>query len=214
MLLHNNGSGGTGFAINAPSGKTYILTNDHICVGAKHEDNMLYAISASGVNKRLKILERSLKTDLCLVEAPEGMVGLELAGSTFAGDRVRAVGHPRLMPLSVSNIGEIIYVGEAILTDREKSGSGTTLLSLASCDTDNPKFRLRVYPGKDKILEQYCEIHVPNAYYTNVLVRPGNSGSPLVNFYGNVVGVVSGKDESDWGLAVTLGDVMEFLLNR
>lgn len=190
------GGGGTGFAVKAPSGKTYILTNDHICSPAK---NSFVFIKFGMFNLRSEIVARSPKTDLCLVTAPLYEVGLDLASELpDLGDPVVAVGHPALDLLTVSNKGEIISVIDTVLSSEAENEK--------ECDLTNPKFRLVEREGT-----KYCILHVPSAYSTSVLVKSGNSGSPLVNFYGEVVGVVAGMDRYNWALAVSLDDIKEFL---
>jgi hypothetical protein len=51
------------------------------------------------------------------------------------------------------------------------------------------------------------------AYKTNILIRPGNSGSPVVDFWGNVVGIVFASDNYNWGSVVSYRDLEKFLSN-
>lgn len=207
-----NGGGGTGFAVYAPSGKVFVVTNDHICVNAE-KDTVILTNNDGSHKIWAKIIERSQDTDLCLIEAPDRAIGLSLATHTYAGDRVQAVGHPDLMLLTLSNIGEVIQSGPTSLFDvSDVSSKPAPLAALAKCDTKNKKFKIIYGPlGLGPI---GCKIEIPDAYFTNVLIQPGNSGSPLVNFYGNVVGVISGVDKYGWGIAVSLEDLRKFLDKR
>lgn len=201
--------GGTAFAIDAPSGKVYFMTNDHICVGS--EDGYVWITPERGYPLKRKIVARSKTTDLCIIEAPLVNARLFLAGSTYPGDRVQAVGHPALLALTLSNIGQVIQSGPMALVDREGAEySPAPIIDTAKCDTKNPKFQL--IKGKDG--HKYCQINVPSVFFTNVLIQPGNSGSPLVNFMGDVVGVVSGVDEYGWAVAVSLGEIYAFLSDK
>ena len=201
-----NAGGGTGFAVKAPSGNSYILTNDHICALAK---NRSIFIKDGFFSISTKILHRSNKTDLCLLKAPISEVGIDLASNTpQLGEQVYAIGHPALDELTVSNKGEIISVSSVSLTERAiKTPLNNT--EETQCDTDNPKYRIESIDGNE-----YCTIDLPSVYNTSVLVKKGSSGSPLVNFYGDVVGVISGMDSYTWGIAVTLGDIKEFLVDK
>jgi S1-C subfamily serine protease len=205
VMIPNSG-GGTGFAIKAPSGRSYILTNDHICALARHSSiylkDGLFSIST-------KIISRSDKTDLCLLTAPTNEIGLDLANYTpMLGDQVFAIGHPGLDLLTLSNKGEIISISSTKLTERAIRVPLNTTED-GECDTDNPKFHIETIEGDD-----YCVVDVPSVYNTSVLIKQGSSGSPLVDFYGDVVGVVAGMDSYTWGVAVTLKDVKEFLADK
>jgi hypothetical protein len=49
------------------------------------------------------------------------------------------------------------------------------------------------------------------AYITNMLIQPGSSGSPAVNFWGNVVGVVFATDSAGWASVVSYDDLRDLL---
>lgn len=208
MVTKSNGAGGTGFAVTTPSGHVRILTNDHICADAAKEGK-LYLSGRAHYNYQVKILARSSKTDLCLLEAPNYIPGLDLAKEYFIGDQVRVVGHPDLMPLTVSPPGDIIYITSTNLSGEYKGIYQVDNNEMGGCDLSDSKYR--VYTKNKK---KFCSIFVPNIIQTNIITRKGNSGSPLVNFQGDVVGVVAGIDKLNWGLAVTLEDVVEFLQDK
>ncbi len=53
------------------------------------------------------------------------------------------------------------------------------------------------------------------AYRTTAVSLPGNSGSPVVDYKGNVIGVLfAGDSEVHWGLVITLDDVRDFLADK
>jgi S1-C subfamily serine protease len=68
-------SGGTGFAIESLSGKKYILTNAHICLGVKRP---LVVTFKDRRQVPLRIIEVSSETDLCLIESVGNLPALEL----------------------------------------------------------------------------------------------------------------------------------------
>lgn len=195
-----NEGGATAFAIRAPSGKSYLITNDHVCVNAK-TDTALILSDKDDFKFLVNIIARSATTDLCLLGSPFTDQGLNIAEDANIGDRVQVVGHPNLMPITVSNIGEIIGTSSSSMTDSINS---------IKCDTQNAKYRISIGPNG----KAYCVVTIPNVFRTTVLIQPGNSGSPLVNFYGDVVGVVSGLDNYGWAIVVDLNDVKEFLHDK
>lgn len=205
MIMSSPNSGGTAFSIRAPSGKTYIITNDHICSAS---NGILYLVDGP-LSHRVQVIERSLVTDLCLLTAPRDEVGLDLATSSpDAGDSVRTIGHPKLDALTVSNKGEIISIMSIEFSDNTSTYKNRATAT-ASCDTANPKWHIEQYNNKF-----ICLMKVRAVYSTSVLVKKGNSGSPLVDFQGDVVGVINGVDEYGWGTAVTHDEIVNFLKNR
>lgn len=193
-------SGGSGSHVIAPSGKVYILTNAHVCsVG---QDGIVYITDDYGRTIPRRILEVSDFTDLCLVEPlPNYHGALKLGSNVSPGQIVASVGHPSLMPTTMSR-GEIIGESEVDVLDH-------VINPLDETDTCNlPKNR--IIQGGFFGLTKYCVIHV-KANLTNVIILPGNSGSPQVDFWGNLNGVFFAGNRANWGLSITLKDVKEFL---
>lgn len=196
-------SGGTGFHIKAPSGRTYILTNSHIC--SHIGDNGIVQVSDTNGNTipRRIILDSDF-TDLCIVEAMPGAEGLSLGSEVEPGQIVAAVGHPKLLPLTMSR-GEIIGVQEVSVLDHIMADNDPK----DKCDL--PKNRIEKVNLFGLFEVQACVVQV-KAYLSNATILPGNSGSPVVNFWGNVVGVVfAGDGDSNWGDFVTLSDINKLL---
>lgn len=215
--------GGTGFAITAPSGQTYILTNDHVCEVSS--DGVTVLVESSEKSLRRKIVAKDPNSDLCLIEGIPGEKGLSLGSEPLIGDHVAVVGHPLLMPKHISkgeyfgveNVsfiqGPISYfspiTGEEVFIKPIDGG-----IDPADCRLN--KHRQEV-GAEDffffKIYVKYCTVNVKNAYTTSVIIHPGNSGSPVVNFWGNVIAVAFAGDETNWGRMVSLSDVKRFLKN-
>src|SRR5665213_677041 len=100
--------GGTGFAVKAPSGESYILTNDHVCNVSSDKQTVLVS-SEDGANLRRRIIAHDEDSDLCLVEGMPGVEGLKVAKSDpLRGETLNVIGHPRLMPLHLST-GAVSY---------------------------------------------------------------------------------------------------------
>lgn len=194
VLLTNKAgnSGGTGFAVKAPSGDVYTLTNAHVC----RIEGGLYTTLKNGRRVSLKIVEVSDVTDLCLLSGIKNMRGLDVASGVGIGEEMGLVGHPRLMPLTLSR-GQLIGYGQALV-----------LVSFGMCpDSLEPP----TYFNGNTPFGPVCVMGV-EAGFTNIIALPGNSGSPVVNIFGNVVGVLFASDsEANWGLIVPLSDVKNFL---
>ena len=104
-------SGGTGFAVQAPSGKSYILTNAHVCIGVERP---LIITFKDNRQVPLRIVEVSKKTDLCLIEAVGNLPALKLSDSLEIGQNIAIVGHPALMDLTLSR-GDLIQRMDLVL---------------------------------------------------------------------------------------------------
>ncbi len=215
--------GGSGFAVKAPSGQTYILTNDHVC-GVSKDGRTVLVTGPDGQSIRRNIIAHDDNSDLCLIEGMPGVSGLEVAWSTpEVGDMIRTVGHPRLMPTHVS-VGELTgfqtiqvgigpisvtnpRTGQAEQVDPERGGILPEQCMLPKHSQEDIEIDMMFFVLKVK----FCVLTVKNAYTTSVIIHPGNSGSPVINFWGNVVGVVFASDDTNWGRMVPLHDVKAFL---
>ena len=216
--------GGTGFAVKAPSGRSYILTNDHVC--AVSSDKRTVLVSGPDGSMRRNIIAHDGNSDLCLIEAMPQSDGLKVAGSgPDGGDMITVVGHPRLMPTHVSH-GELTgtedvsilmgpismenpRTGEDEQIDPNRGGilpseCAAAKHSIVPVDFDMLFVTLRV---------KFCVVTVKDAYTTSVVIHPGNSGSPVVNFWGNVIGVAFAGDSTNWGRMVPIQDIKLFLKN-
>lgn len=196
-------SGGTGSYIIAPSGKQYILTNAHVC-GIADDNDTLY-VTHDGDTKMYpaQVVERSVDTDLCVVEAVLARPGIKLASSYSIPQDIYIIGHPHLLKTMLS-IGQIFdklitqIVDHQILSNADE----------AACHL--PKNRIvevEGFFGSAKL----CLIEI-EALQSNAHILPGNSGSPVVNTDGKLVGVAFAGDSSIyWGIIVPLEQVKKFL---
>lgn len=256
--------GGTGFAVKADSGVTYIVTNAHVC---DISTDKLHVVVKNDWGLRIKrrILEVSDKSDLCLVEGIPGVDGLSLGDEPLIGTYLTSVGHPSLMPLTLSK-GEFISKEDVFIfkgfikeanDDKDSSGkdnnnnSNDSEINKQSDTTSNSHImRIRnnftsrelhnILNKENKTLQSLSEVLgtispsecltpnlikidtpfgkacfaiVKGAYATNMLGQPGGSGSPVVNFWGNVVGVVFAMDQYAWVRVVSLDDLKDLLRN-
>lgn len=220
----SHSGGGTGFAIQAPTGISYILTNDHVC--GVSSDGQTVLVTGEDVSMRRRIIAHDENSDLCLIEGIPGVKGLKMA--TFGpniGETMNVLGHPRLMPLHLSSgeltgaetiqilMGPISFndpvTGEEKLVPKEQGGVPAEQCQMNKnrqpvVDLDLGFVALRV---------KFCAIEIKDAYISAVIIQPGNSGSPVVNFWGNVEGVAFASDSTNWGRMISIDDIKAFLQN-
>lgn len=156
---------GTSFLVQAPSGKSYLLTNAHVCAIAAEVVSHLR-------NASITIIEASFDTDLCLIEAPAFMEApLSIADKEpQAHEKVFVIGFG-------ASLGNTITEGRWV-----------------------GRLRRPVFS-------------VNSPAYITAQVLPGNSGSPVLNGRGQVVGVVFASSGTimNRGLLVPLEDIKKFL---
>jgi len=146
---------GTGFAVKAPNGKTYLATNNHVCSGLKVGNKIVALTDTSVETHVLKVLLQDPENDLCIAEAPANASGLSISVGFAVGDTVHVIGHPLGGSLH-RNDGEII--AHKII----QINYGNYFLP---------------------------DIKFMSAWQFSATTSPGNSGSPVVNFFGRVIGI-------------------------
>lgn len=159
----------TGFNIQTPSGRTFILTNKHVCdrLGILHMLMVRDSKNQVFLRKIIKISKST--TDLCLVKGLPGHSGLKMGSKPHIGDKASIVGHPHGLPTTLQE-GEIV-------------------------GTDNIPFDPPIF-----------------SYLSNIITYLGNSGSPVINFWGNVIGVVYAINPADnKGFLITWSDIKKFI---
>lgn len=195
-------SHGTGFQIKLPSGKLGILTNSHVCE-LKDEKGLVYVSSPSIRTQPRKVIEQANFTDLCLVEPIEGVPALKLANSYSYYESYYTVGFPYSYPFNIEEghiIGkEFITVMDHVMAPGEEGCD----------DPKNKQMEVDFLFFKVRACLMYIE-----AFITNTHGYPGNSGSPYVNKYGNVIGVnFAGDSRTNYMDVITLDDIKKFLTN-
>lgn len=198
-------SGGTGFYVQTPSGKVVTMTNGHVCRLAKDG----FILSDDGTNKAsVKVLAQYENNDLCIVEAPSKITsGLKVAGSVREGEDVYVLGHPLLQP-------------KTLVKGQVSGGMIVEVMQGMNMEGCEGKTYKKVIPDPNDLLailfgvEFYC-IRTTEAYILTANILPGNSGSPVLNSFGHVVGVAfAGSPGSGRGLIVPLSDVKAFLKDK
>ena len=170
---HNYSSGGTGFQVQAPSGRKYILTNKHICK-LRDKFNQLSVQTVEGVRKTLLVLHIYTKHDLCLLEPYKGLRAMKIASNIYRTERVYLIGHPRLYNLT---------------------------------------FERGYYRGK-KLIRMIGGFY--DTFSFNLIAYGGNSGSPIIDVYGNVVSVLFAGSPAypNFTYGVPLKEIHNFLKDR
>lgn len=185
-------SGGTGFSVQAESGKKYILTNKHICSLADKSGSLIVEIPGKARRYKRRIIEISSRHDLCLVESlPTFRNALRVAEKVAAGDKIFVVGHPKLFALTVAE-GEYIEEAKIML-----------VMSKWRIQPVVVKVPFRVTAGN------YLRLTPFAASRFNVYSRGGNSGSPIVNKYGEVISVLFAGNPRD--VMETYGVPLEYV---
>lgn len=191
----NPNHGGTGFFLRAPSGRILTITNSHICELA--EEGRLSAYSPDGTKSTLMIMEISDYTDLCILDGPDlgpKTPALTMAKYQHRTERLWVVGHP-LLQENTAESGYVVSFERIMLSESEREE--------ANCKGASRRW-----------VEGSC-VRIINAYTTNIVIFPGNSGSPVLTKEGEVVGVMFAADRrTNWGCFVPFSDLADMLKGR
>lgn len=222
-------SGGTGFQIKASSGTSYIVTNAHVCEVSPDGKRVMVS-NDDGLAIWRNIEYVSEYSDLCLIQGLPGVEGLTLGSAPGKGQIVEAVGHPSLMPITVSK-GEVIgaediYIPDAVVVDPKNKDDvdmadmlmipENRIVTPEQCSLPKNEIKEKIigymWTGQPVAIK-ICYDVTRAAYLSNMVIQPGNSGSPVVNMWGDVVGVVFAGDRAGWGIAVSFQDLKQLLNN-
>jgi len=187
-------SGGTGFAIKL-NNKPYILTNKHIC-------NIQGRLYAHFNNKTVELfrIKKSKLYDLCLMSGIEDIPTLSIASTIIPRQKVWLIGYPALRPLTIES-------GRFVANMRINIWGTCNKKQLAYLYVKPTNILGRILKSIGYCLKRYNESHI------NVISYGGNSGSPLLNSFGNVVGVLfaGSRQQVTSSFMVSLAHVKEFL---
>ena len=201
-------SGGTGFQVTAPSGKQYTMTNYHVCMLAD-DNKIIKAETVNGATHKLRVLYYSLMHDLCLLEPIKSLRSLSVANSMYKHEEVHIVGHPRLESLTKESGSIVSMKTIRIMIPTLKHHTCKNGREINPFIFQNE--RTRRFQEKYK----YCG-EILKAMHTNAISYGGNSGSPVLDDLGNVIGVLFAGTRGipTSSLVVPLEYIQSFLENK
>ena len=192
-------AGATGFVAKGKSGRKYIITNGHVC--GLNEDGKLsvYYRGDRYIEHVLKLYDYN---DLCAIEAPSTIIlPVHIAFNYSLGERVYAVGHPLLQPKTVTEgeLSGLVGVNIVVKANPEEG------------ECKGPTYKIIPFDIDFMGITSIC-IRTLTAQASTLSIQPGNSGSPIVNIFGSVVGVAFASNESGTrSYVVPLEDLKDFL---
>lgn len=219
MLKGGDDHGGTGFQVETPSGKPVIVTNSHVCENASADEKTIFVFKDDEKMVR-KILKIDDASDLCVVEGWPNDPGLKVGKDVKDGQGVREIGHPGLGPLKTAD-GEVLGRTDVdIMHHMMPTGQKglDKLLNVSKKPCKGPKYEIRKHDTTMLGIFQIknvplCFVREKNAIKVDAPTFPGNSGSPLIDKEGTVVGVIFASDSEENGYAVNVDHLNHLLKN-
>lgn len=186
---------GTGSLVLSPLNKILILTNWHVCDHVGKLTNRVYYKIFKESFEEASIVKSDMQTDLCAVEVPQEIgqlrPAIRLGPQPKFFEQAIMVGYP---------LDRAMTPAFGYILSRELQFVG---MGIGACE-----------PGMESIptfFGSLCGVRY-DLYSTNIITYPGNSGSPVVNLKGDLIGVInSGDPTTNWGGVVPIDLVRKFL---
>lgn len=203
ISIYGQKDAGTCTAVDviAPSGKVYLLTAAHCRLMRLRTGMKTYMVEREGRISKSKIIAIDTDADLMLMES-DAKTGLDIAKYTRLHEKVHTMTHGG-GHASYRTDGELledapITYGLFIIKDEAME---------AQCKVG------KAYTAQDVLFGRMCILSIINTLSTARAI-PGSSGGPVMNAAGELVGIVSGKDEDDISGFVRLSDIKRFMEKR
>jgi S1-C subfamily serine protease len=177
QISPNGKGGGSGFSMEGASGELYIVTNEHVC--SPSLDGYVYIKSDRGFTSRKEIVHIDTIHDICLVKGDKRIPALDLASKPSKGDTHFVIGHPGGRKLTISK-GE--YIGNDVIELLDMSAK-----TVAECK--GRVIELNFFEQMMYGMQFVC-LKSMKTYASSAIAYGGNSGSPAVNVWGNVMGIL------------------------
>jgi len=195
-------SNGTGFYVENSKGIKYLLTNKHVC---QNETNLIKATDSSGNELKTKIIKMSDRYDLCAIEPVDEAGSFRLDDFHLITPHY-ALGYPADFPMQISSgyvRGRMIYTGFSQNTSKDFCDKidGEHLIS---------EIEFTMYGSLIKAKKESCKYKYERLQ-TQIQIRGGSSGSPLINSLGGIVGMIVSRDSLGWGFAIPQSYIVDFI---
>lgn len=189
---NNESDQGSGSIIDS---KGHILTNNHVVAGAADGNGIITVELFDGRLYKAKIVGRDVLTDLAVIKIqnpPKDLTVAPLGNSDDlkVGESVAAIGNPLGLSSTVTT-GIVSALNRPVRVQAVQGGS-------PDGEDEQDPFGLRRYFGGGGMLQpsQPEKSTAPTEVTTNAIqvdaaVNPGNSGGPLFDSRGRIVGVTS-----------------------
>lgn len=187
--------GGTGFVVKLNGDQTAIVSNEHVCGDA----DIVYIHDDKGNKTPRAVIKTDRTHDLCLIggiDAP----ALDLAvKQPVRFQPLRIMGHPFLKPLAPTN---------GVFTGRVLGKFLEAPTQNGDCNSGAKKTQIDTLFGP-----MLACVRTEDLRTTTIPIGPGNSGSPVLNNAGEVVGVANSSAGDGQANFIPLEYLREFLEN-
>ena len=185
VFVRDQKSQGSGFVVNRSGNRALLATNAHVVTEAASQRRTVSCIFSSGTRT-----EFTVEGKIVGIDDNEDLAFI-------------SVEHPNLPPALKIDAQPELFETQNILI------AGFPFGSNLATSSDNPT--LTISKGSISSLRR-TSLRTPTLIQIDVSVNPGNSGGPLVNSTGDVIGIISIKLEgTQLGFAIPSGNLNDAL---